>query len=232
MHAIATYRNGEYAIYSDMLDTLARILKRRIKEHYQNVVVITGMTGSGKSTLALQLIYKLDPDWTLDNYIYDASDLARKLKHKETANPISLFDEGSVSLNSLNFARSSDKAITVMLDTCRSLGWSTFICIPSINDLSKRVRDHLVDYVLMCPNRGLIPGYDKRGFFEVYKPRRAPWATSTYYDLQGAGVYSKLTGDKVDEYERVKFQHQMELLNDFVEEHADKKKKKVKGDGD
>lgn len=228
MHAIATYRNDEYAIYSDMLDVLARILKRRIKQHYQNVICITGMTGSGKSTLALNLIWRLDPDWTLDNYIYDASDLAKKLKHKETANPISLFDEGSVSLNSLNFARSSDKAITIMLDTCRSLGWTTIICIPSINDLSKRVRDHLLDYVLMCPSRSLINGYDKRGFFELYKPRRAPWASSTFYDLQGAGIFGKLPADKTDEYERVKFRHQMELLDRFVEENTEPKKKKSK----
>ena len=225
MNLLATYKglNGnEYGIFSDMLKVLGSKLRTRIKNHYQNVIVITGETGSGKSTLALRLILELNPNWELQgNYIYDASDMARKLRHKETADKISLYDEGSVSFNSLNYSRRSDKQQIVILDTCRSLGWTTIICIASINDLNKRIREHLVDFLLVCPNRPLVKGYDKRGFFEVYRPRRDTWAKDTFYEPLGAGTYSRITGRLADEYEAIKFNHQMALLSDFTKEHGD-----------
>lgn len=221
MHALMPYKDDEYCIYSDMLKVLARQLKGRLKKKYQNVIVVCGPTGSGKSTLALRLIYELNPDWDIrDNYIYDVSDLARKLKHKETADKISLYDEGSVSFNSLNHARKGDKEQVVLLDTCRSLGWTTVICIPSFYDLNKRIRDHLVDYVLMCPSKPLRFGLETRGFFEVFKPHREPWAKSTYFECQGAGVFDKLTGAIAEEYQAVKFEHQMRLLDQFTKDHG------------
>lgn len=221
MHALMPYRDGEYCIYSDMLKVLAKRLKDRLKKHYQNVIVVCGPTGSGKSTLALNLIYELNPDWDIgENYIYDVSDLARKLAHKERADKISLYDEGSVSFNSLNHARKGDKEQVILLDTCRSLGWTTIICIPSLNDLNKRIRDHLIDYVLMCPGKPLEFGLETRGFFELYKPHRNPWASSTYFELQGAGIYDKLPARIDDEYQRIKFEHQMKLLNDFTKDHT------------
>lgn len=221
MKALMPYRDNEYCIYEDMLKVLARRLKERLKKKYQNVIVVCGPTGSGKSTLALRLIYELNPDWDLrENYIYDVSDLARKLKHKERADKISLYDEGSVSFNSLNHARKSDKEQVILLDTCRSLGWTTIICLPSLNDLNKRIRDHLIDYVLICPGKPLAYGLEPRGFFELYKPHRDTWAKSTYFELQGAGVFDKLTGAMAEEYQRVKFEHQMALLEQFTNDHG------------
>lgn len=220
MHALIPYKDGEYCIYSDMLKILARQLKTRLKKKYQNVVAVCGPTGSGKSTLALRLIYELNPDWDIrENYIYDVSDLARKLKHKERADKISLYDEGSVSFNSLNHARKSDKEQVVLLDTCRSLGWTTVICIPSFYDLNKRIRDHLIDYVLICPGTPLAFGLETRGFFEVYKPHRHTWAKDTYFELQGAGVFDKLPSAQAEEYERVKLEHQLKLLEQFTTDH-------------
>ena len=220
LHALAPYKGGDYFIYSDLIKGLARILKNRIKKKHQNVILVVGPTGSGKSTVALNLIYALEPDWDIaENYVYSARDLARKLKYKEKASKITLYDEGSVSLNSLNAIRRGDNAQVVLLDTCRSLGWTTVICIPSINDLNKRIRDHLIDFVLVCSNKPLAPGLEARGYFELYKPQRDTWAKSTYYQLVGAGTYSKLTGDKAEIYDQIKFQHQMELINEFVGMH-------------
>lgn len=222
LHALMEYKNGEYCIYSDLMQALARSLKRRIKDKHQNVILVVGPTGSGKSTCALNLIYELNPDWNLaENYVYSAEDLARKLKYRATASKITLYDEGSVSLNSLNSIRRSDNMQVVLLDTCRSLGWTTVICIPSINDLNKRIRDHLIDYVLVCNNKPLAPGLEARGFFELYKPSRDTWAKSTYYHLIGAGTYNKIVGKKAELYDRIKYEHQMNLISDFVEQYAD-----------
>ena len=222
LHALMPYKGGDYYIYSDLLKGLARVLKGRIKRKYQNVVLVVGPTGSGKSTLALDLIYEMDRDWNIaENYVYSARDMARKLKYRAKASAITLYDEGSVSLNSLNAIRRGDNAQVVLLDSCRSLGWTTVICIPSINDLNKRIRDHLIDYVLVCSNKPLAPGLETRGFFELYKPNRDTWAKSTYYQLVGAGTYPKLVGDKSEIYEQIKLEHQLELINEFVENHGE-----------
>ena len=223
---VSMHPNGVNGIYADLMQVLARQLKARIKKGYQNVIVCTGRTGAGKSTCMLNLIRAMDPEWQLGpNYIYSDEDLARKLKHKETANPISLFDEGSVSFNSLNYNKSSDKAMIVLLDCLRSLGYTTCICIPSINDLNKRIRDHLIDYLIVCPDEPLVSGYDKRGFFELYRPVSNTWSKGTYYQLLGAGLYSKLDRQLDDEYQRIKLEHQLTLINSFIDTSKDKKEK-------
>ena len=220
LHGLMEYKGGDYWIYSDLMTALARTLKQRIKQKHQNVILVVGPTGSGKSTCALNLIYAMDPDWNIaENYVYSAEDLARKLKYRATASKITLYDEGSVSLNSLNSIRRSDNMQVVLLDTCRSLGWTTIICIPSINDLNKRIRDHLIDYVLVCSNKPLDPRLEARGFFELYKPGRDTWAKSTYYHLIGAGTYKKIEGKKAELYDRIKYQHQMALIGDFVNKY-------------
>lgn len=220
LHGLMEYKGGDYWIYSDLITALARTLKQRIKQKHQNVILVVGPTGSGKSTCALNLIYAMDPDWNIaENYVYSAEDLARKLKYRATASKITLYDEGSVSLNSLNSIRRSDNMQVVLLDTCRSLGWTTIICIPSINDLNKRIRDHLIDYVLVCSNKPLDPRLEARGFFELYKPGRDTWAKSTYYHLIGAGTYKKIEGKKAELYDRIKYEHQMALIGDFVNKY-------------
>lgn len=218
------FNNEELPICSDLLKIVAKKLKERIKNQNQNVVVVAGKPGSGKSSLALQTIYALDPAWRLeDNYIYDASDMAKKLRHRQTANPISLFDEGSVSLNSLDFNKSGSKQTIVMLDTCRSLGWTTFICIPSLRNLNKNITDHLLDYLLYCPHRPLIKGYATRGFFILYKPHSGLWSTGTYYQPIAAGIYPKLTGDHAREYESIKLQHQINFLDEYIDKFGEAK---------
>ena len=113
---------GKYPIYSNLLDVFADVLKKNIKNGHQNVVVANGGTGSGKSTLLIDLCYKMSRDWELtENYIYSLKDLKRKLS-KPDSSPISLFDEGSVSLNSFNSQRAEDKAMSVLFDTMRSWG--------------------------------------------------------------------------------------------------------------
>lgn len=222
LHALDDYRGGDYAIYSDLIPVLARILKNRIKRKYQNVVCIVGETGTGKSTVALNLIYALEPDWDItENYVYSAQDMAKKLKHRARASKITLYDEGSVALNSMNSVRRDNNDQVVLLDTCRSLGFTTIICIPSINDLNKRIRDHLIDYVLVCNKKPLKKGLESRGYVELYKPQRETWAKSTYYQLCGAGTYKQITGTKAEIYDEIKYQHQIGYISKFIENHGE-----------
>lgn len=212
----------EIGIYRDMLDVLAKRLKARIKNHYQNVILITGGTGSGKSNLAIKLIKTIDPDWDLrENFIYSAKDLARKLRHRATASPISLFDEGSVILGSLNFNKKEDKAIANLFHTMRSLGWTTVICIPDPDGLNSSVKLNHLTYHLVCPDKPLVEGYDRRGFFEVYTPQKPQWSKKIYYKCLAAGIHTKMSKALSEEYEEIKLDKQLALLDDFIKEFGE-----------
>lgn len=220
MHKVAEYDDGSRAVYSDMLEQFARHLKRRIKNKWQNVIVITGTPGSGKSTIGIRLAKLLDPEIDLeDSYIYYYSDLKdrmRRIRNQENHSMINIFDEGSVILNSMNSRSKDDNGIVVLLDILRSWGMTTIICIPSFEDLNKRVRAHLVDYWIQCPVQALIPGYNARGFYEIYQPKHTQWSDKTYWNCLGAGVFSKLPKEVEKEYIKIKTKHQNEQVDRYI----------------
>ena len=223
MDLVATYgKDGDKGVYTDMLDYLVSYIKSRQKKELQTVIAITGRTGSGKSTLALQIAKGYNPDWDIEsNYIYSVSDLKKKLKKGTAADPVSLFDEASVSLNSKNALAKADKEIVVLFDTMRSWKWITIMCLPSFSSLNKTVRDTHVDLLVTCPTAPLVRGYASRGFFEVYRPKTSTWASKPFWELIGAGVYGPLDYETDLQYQRIKLAHQQRLINKFISESED-----------
>lgn len=246
MDAIGYYQSGTKAVYADMLPQLVKILIKRTKvDHYQNVIIVEGRTGSGKSTLAVQLAKMIDPRFDLSqDYIYDTADLLKKLERVENEGiskvcPVSLFDEGTVILNSKSSLAKENKNLMVLLQTMRSLNWTTIICVPLLRNLDKDIREQMVDYLIKCPEKPLIArSYDEngkevkftsRGFFEVYLPKFPKFSTNTnhmYWQLIGAGVYGALD-DKTDrEYQAIKLKHQLAFIKNYENAISGKKKTK------
>lgn len=233
MHLVRTYvRYGlRLGIYSDAFDKFIRILKRRINRKLQNVIVIEGDTGSGKSTLGIEIAQALAEALGVDfdlkkDMVYALDDLWDKLDDPN-ASPISLLDEGSVSLNSLNSRRSGDRDAVVLLDTMRSRGWTTIIILPSIKNLNASVRRVHVNYVLECSSidNPFLKGYT-RGLFEVKNRRESkkrrndpdPW-----WNVLFTGIFAPLD-DKTDkEYQSIKLGRQMGLIDDMKKRNGKEK---------
>lgn len=225
MDAVGFYGPDEdRGVYFDMLPKLAKFLRKRAeKEDYQNVIVIEGRTGSGKSTLAMQLALLLDPDFDIrESYIYTMSDLWDKIRRAQGGirgmSPVNLLDEGTVALNAKNSLRREDKTAIVMLQIMRSLNWTTIICVPSFGDLNKAIREQLVDFRIMCPDKPLLDKnkFKSRGFFEVYRPKFPKFSEfgSIFWQLIGAGVYDDLPPDVRAAYRQVKLERQMQWAED------------------
>lgn len=204
-------------VYKDALRELAEVLNARVADKKQNVVVCIGPTGSGKSMAALYTIKCMKPRWSVEkNLVYGADDLKRKLRDYRTSDPVTLFDEGSVVLNSYNHMKGDDIQITVMFDTMRSLGWTSFICVPSLPSLNKRIREFHIDYLIRCPSRSPVSGYDPRGFATIYRFESRDWGQPWFRPM--ATTLFDLPPDKTRaKYEKTKFDHQMQLIQGFVE---------------
>lgn len=219
MEVLAGYKYGgrdQVVFGPDALYKFAKLLNARIKDHRQNVVVVVGSTGSGKSTFAIQLAKQMNPKWSLaDNYIYGVGDLKRKLENPN-ADPISLFDEGSVALNSNNSMKSDDKMMVVLFDTMRSRGWTSIICIPALEMLNKRVREEHANFLCICPSRAIVRGYEPRGFVQIFEHVQLDWSKD-FWKLRLTTIYPKLTPKQQGEYDEIKTRHQAELIQRFIE---------------
>lgn len=214
LEIVALDNNGD-PIYSDLLTPFAEMLKKRIRSKRQNIIAVVGGTGSGKSTLAIQLCRRIDYKWDLaENYIYSTEDLKRKLSRPDSS-PINLFDEGSVSLNSSNSMQKDDKMMVVLFDTMRSRGWTTIICIPSLDSLNKRIRTYHLDYLIMCPNTTPLRGYDKRGFAKIYEHVLRDWGQPWDKPI-GTTLFDKLPPRIDKEYQAIKTEHQNLLIQRFI----------------
>lgn len=227
MHKVREYQKDGYtrALYSDFLPKFVRHLKRRLKNHRQNIIVIDGGTGSGKSTLMITAALMQDPALKLDDaYIYYRSDMARRLRdllNGDASTKFNLIDEGSVLLNSLNARKTEDNDTIVLFDILRSWGMTTYICIPDKTDLNKKLMAHLVDYWISCPDDPLVPGYDSRGFYEVFKPSRGQFSKDVWWDCIGAGVYGPLPKDIDKSYQAIKSEHQSVQAHKYISKYLE-----------
>ena len=227
MHKIRDYeKDGQTrALYSDLLPKFVAHLKRRLKNHRQNIIVIDGGTGSGKSTLMITMALLQDKKLDLnDSYIYYPRDMASRLQtiiNGQNKSNLNLFDEGSVILNSMNGRKTEDNDLIVLMDILRSWGMTSYICIPDYNDLNKRLKNHLVDYRISCPDEPLVPGYNSRGFYEIFKPSKRTFAKDTWWDCIGAGVYGPLP-KKIDEpYQEIKKAHQIDQTQKYIKRYLE-----------
>ena len=217
--AIGETEDGR-VIYDDLTEEFAKLLSRRIDEHRQNVIVVDGPTGSGKSTFAINLCRAMDPDWRLrPNYIYSKADLAKKLRNPQS--PVSLFDEGSVILNSKNVMRGDDKAIIGLFDTMRSRGWTTVICLPSVYSLNSVIRTYHTDFLCRMPMRAPVYGYDERGFVRIYRNVRNEWSAKSHFTHCAWTVFKPLSQDVDLVYQVIKSEHQNVMLKRFIGDEED-----------
>ena len=225
MHLVTSYvRYGiELGVYSDAFDIFVKTLVRRIKKNLQNVIIVTGDTGSGKSTWCIQfamaLAKALGVSFDLDNdYMYGSEDLWEKIQNPD-ASPISLFDEGSVSLNSMNSRKTGDRDIVVILDTMRSRGLTTIIALPDIRQCNPSIRRIHANYVIECSSveHPFVKGYD-RGFFEVKDKRyskKKRYDPDPWWNVLYTGVFGPLPPDIDEKYQKIKRARQDGLLIDI-----------------
>ena len=120
------------------LQNMLDVMKKKIKEDFDFVIVVDGFEGSGKSVLAQQIGYYLDHTLTLDKVVFRA-DPFKKAVLKAERYKVVIFDEAFGGLSSRQFFSQTNKALNDMLSEIRQKNLFIIIVLPTIFDLDRYV---------------------------------------------------------------------------------------------
>jgi hypothetical protein len=139
----------------DGFDYWVERIKRRIRDRYDAVVVITAPEGHGKSTVALRLASAFDPSWSPAQLCYTAGDVfhAYRAAVKGRGDPI-VFDEGVRGLLAGETFNPEQIALVKALTLVRSKGAILTICVPSIHMVAKQIRGRRATLWIHIESRG------------------------------------------------------------------------------
>lgn len=230
MHSIASYKmyGLDLKIYSDAFDEIVNIICKRYKEQLQTVITIIGQTGSAKSTLGIKLCMevarKLKLDFDIEDiYIYSAKDVWDKLSN-DKFNPICLYDEGAVSLNSKRSMSRDNVDIENAFTTLRDRGLISILCLPSIDFLDKAIRDVHVEYrINVYDQRNPLIRNGGKGFFDFNNKIVSKKNGKVYWNVLFAGVFTDLDDDTKKKYLAIKKAHQDQLIIESKERYYGRK---------
>ncbi len=102
------------------------------------IYVVTGREGLGKSTLTMQLAYCVDQNLSLDNIVFTANQLEKRIKESKKNTAI-IFDESFSGLSSKGAISKENKRLVRLLMMCRQRNLFIFIVLPSFFLLEKYV---------------------------------------------------------------------------------------------
>ena len=100
------------------------------------VYVITGREGSGKSTLALAIGYRLDPNLSLKNVVFNSKDFEDRVR-KAKKHEVIIFDECFNGLSSKAALSKENRNLVRLLMECRQRNLFIFLVLPSFFLLEK-----------------------------------------------------------------------------------------------
>lgn len=120
-------------IVTTQLDRISRDVKKKDKDW---VCVFDGEEGSGKSVLAMQVAKYLDPNFNIDNVVFNADQFIERLK---TAPPHSciLLDEAYNSANSRSVLTQVNRAMVSVATEMRQRNLFVIFVLPTFFDLDK-----------------------------------------------------------------------------------------------
>ena len=223
-------KNAPFSTYLEELDGI----KKFCADFGQDwAFCFGGMEGAGKSTLAAQTAYHLDPDFDMEKQtVNNLKNYVRiTKKYKDTPFKAIFFDDAVNSLFSRSFMDRSNVILVKLFISNRSFQQFNILTIPNFFYLDKYLREWRIKTL----------GYtwidwrfrDKR-FFALYHRKRYKGlimggrnARSIMLDREAlirqyrpnfVSSFKKLEGEKWEQYCRVKYKFQMELLDEALEQ--------------
>ncbi len=121
-----------------VMDQLNTVKKRVLTKDRDWVCVIDGEEGSGKSVLAQQIAKFLDPNFTIDNIVFNSDDFLKIIKDPKTKKGSAIvLDEAFSAANSRSSLTEVNRSMIGVATEMRQKNLFVIFCIPSFFDLDK-----------------------------------------------------------------------------------------------
>ena len=127
-----------FYVATPIFNQLRKGYKKVTEGDQDRIYVVTGREGLGKSTLTMQLAYVVDPNLSLNNIVFTANQLEKRIKEAKRFTAI-IFDEGFSGLSSKGAISKENKRLVRLLMMMRQRNLFLFIVLPSFFLLEKYV---------------------------------------------------------------------------------------------
>lgn len=152
-----TYSDGGRCFYHGNLWPNLEIMKAKIHDKHQNIILVSGRTGTGKSELAIQMARYLDPYFNIDNIFWDTDTMLKVAASKDDIKPPGtafIFDEAREGTQSLNAMTETNRKMGLFLDTIRSRGYHIFLLQPSYFFFQMNIATESADILIHVEKEG------------------------------------------------------------------------------
>lgn len=117
---------------------LDKVKKRVLKKDRDWVCVIDGEEGVGKSVLAQQIAKYLDPNFTIDDIVFNSDEFLKKIKDPKTKKGKAIvLDEAFSAASSRSSLSEVNRAMIGVATEMRQKNLFIILCIPSFFDLDR-----------------------------------------------------------------------------------------------
>ena len=121
------------------IKTLARLIRKRLREDWDVVIAVTGQEGCGKSTLAIELGMAVDKNFDLEQniiYIPDYKLIAKKITEELKKYSVLIIDEAIKTMYKRRWQARAQIFLNQLYSICRKQNIATILCMPSFSTVS------------------------------------------------------------------------------------------------
>ncbi len=208
-------------LWKDLLDIVVQEMKENVEDAFDNVVAINGGEGTGKSNLAYDIAIRYDPDFNMEESLFNNfKDLITRL-HENPPRPgaVLWLDEATAISNNRDWNTQDAKDFVKLLEMFRSRRWCIILCIPLKRRMDVYLREARIRYQFECMKKSWAHDSTlKRGYFDLTRMNFGQSDSDFIPEIKvGWGRFRRMPDDVVDTYESLKSGTQDTALQDMYD---------------
>ena len=211
---------------SDRLEGFITMVKSRIADHWDYVVVLDGREGSGKSTMGLHMKALYDGSYNLRHVLFDAEELIEQMQTAPKGSCI-ILDEAIISLYKRDSLKEFQTMLVKAFSIIRARELFFILVLPNFWDLDGSLRNRANERIYVYAKGGI------RGYSQFYKIQRTQWSTNwAWQNLEWEYLFPCLPERFAPMYDKFKTSSLKKALGKFEKEvKVEQQKKKDKAQG-